>query len=185
MATRVRSDLLTVEEFLGIDFGPNLKAELDNGIIRMMAGGTAAHARVQSNLIRFLGVALRGSGCRPYGSDMAIKTHWMSLRYPDVAVFCGRDTPENDQARTFDDPKVVFEVLSESTSHHDMNVKLREYQALESTDAIVFVDPVDERARVISRDARIWNDAWIEGDATIDLPTLNLRMPLAEVFARD
>lgn len=38
--------LLTVE-FLQIDFGPELKAELDDGCIRMMAGGSRSHARVQ------------------------------------------------------------------------------------------------------------------------------------------
>jgi hypothetical protein len=59
--------LLTAEEFLQIDFGPDLKAELDDGVIRMIAGGTRAHARVQANLTITLGNALSGSSCRPYG----------------------------------------------------------------------------------------------------------------------
>lgn len=43
--------LLDAEEFLEIDFGAERKAELDQGVIRMMAGGTRAHARVQANLL--------------------------------------------------------------------------------------------------------------------------------------
>lgn len=45
MATSLVYPLLTAEDFLEIDFG-ELKAELDNGVIHMMAGGTARHARV-------------------------------------------------------------------------------------------------------------------------------------------
>ncbi len=40
MASVPNYPLLTAEEFLEIDFGER-KAELDNGVIRMMAGGTA------------------------------------------------------------------------------------------------------------------------------------------------
>lgn len=74
MATNPRSERLTAEWFFQIDFGPDLKAELDNGIIRMMTGGSYDHARIQMNLYRFLGNMLRGSGCRPFGLDMAVRT---------------------------------------------------------------------------------------------------------------
>ena len=97
MATDPHYRLLTAEEFLRIDFGPEMKAELDNGVIRMMTGGTRAHARVQANLMTALGVALRGSGCRPYGSDMAVRTRDRSVRYPDITVDCGSpdDRPDD------------------------------------------------------------------------------------------
>jgi hypothetical protein len=54
--------LLDAEEFFEIDFGAERKAELDQGVIRMLAGGTRAHARVQANLLAWLRQALRGSG---------------------------------------------------------------------------------------------------------------------------
>ena len=58
MATHPDYPLLTAKEFLEIDFGER-KAELDNGVIRMMAGGTARHAEVQANLLDGFG---RSSG---------------------------------------------------------------------------------------------------------------------------
>ncbi len=86
-------------EFIEMDFGPDRKAELDCGTIRMMAGGTAGLARIQANLMRHLGTVLRGSGCRPYGSDMAINTNFASVRYPDVSVLCGTSNdPEKDKS---------------------------------------------------------------------------------------
>jgi plasmid replication initiation protein len=59
--------LLTAEQFLAIDFGEGIRAELDNGVVRMMSGGTARHARVQLNIQSWLRQALRASGCRPFG----------------------------------------------------------------------------------------------------------------------
>ena len=105
MATNARR-LLTVEEFLEIEFTGNEGhcLELDNGAIRLMAGGSAAHARVQTNILGNLFARLKGSGCSPYGSDMGVRTHDLSLRYPDVSVFCGRESPENDKLKHKFDP---------------------------------------------------------------------------------
>ncbi len=83
---------VTVREFLAMDLG-DAKAELVDGMIFMMAGGSARHAVIPANLIIALGNRLRGSGCRPYGSDLAMRTGEASIRFLDVSVYC------NDQAR--------------------------------------------------------------------------------------
>ena len=79
MATLAKH-LVTAEEFLGIEFDSEARFELDN-VIRMMAGGLAVHARLQSNVLAALFAKLRGTGCRPFGSDFAVKTHGLSIRY--------------------------------------------------------------------------------------------------------
>lgn len=185
MATVPRSELLTVEEFLDIDFGDR-KAELDNGHIRMMAGGSETHARVQGNIFAWLRVAMRGSGCRPYGSDMGVRTRDTSLRYPDVSVFCGHDRGPDDRALQFDDPKVLIEVLSPSTSAYDLSVKLGEYRQVDSVDTILFVDTEHERVRAVQRTGpEAWTDTFFETGTDIPLPSLGLTLPAAEIFARD
>ncbi len=185
MATQVHYPLLTAEEFLEIDFGEH-KAELDNGVIRMMAGGTARHAAVQTNLILALGTRLRGTGCRPYGSDMATRTKDASVRYPDVTVFCGRDGSTDDEAKAFDDPRVIFEVLSAGTARTDLSVKLPEYKALRSVDTVVFVDIATERLHVFQRTATNgWNEQQFDDPVDLPLPALNVTLPHDEIFARD
>ncbi len=185
MASHARTELITVEDFLDINFGDR-KAELDNGVIRMMAGGTFAHARVQGNIFRHLAAALRGSGCRPFGSDAGVLTNDVALRYPDVSVFCGRDGAEHDRERTANDPRAIFEVLSESTSAYDLTVKLAEYRAIPTVDAIVFVDPEGEKIRALNRTGpNAWTDAWLDAGEAIALPTLGTSLPWHEVFARD
>ncbi|HEX8384190.1 MAG TPA: Uma2 family endonuclease [Sphingomonas sp.] len=186
MAAQPDLTLLTAEQFLGIEWGSDIKAELDNGVIRMMAGGTRAHARVQMNLYRFLGGALRGSGCRPFGSDMAVRTHDLSVRYPDMSVDCHGDAASEDEEKTLRDPRVVIEILSPTTRRQDEGVKLNEYRALGGIDTIVFIDPVAERLRVLQRTGPdAWSDRTHPAPADLHLPALGLVVPHAEIFARD
>lgn len=186
MATNASTRLLTVEEFLEIDFGRDKKAELDNGYIRMMGGGTGVHARIQRNLIGLLFLRLRASGCSPYGSDTGLKTKDMSLRYPDVTVYCGRDTLGNDKLKWFDDPKAIFEVLSDSTSRHDQNEKLDEYKRIPSLNWIIFVDPAAEKIRLLRREGeQNWHDEWLVAGTDLMMPSLGVTLPWAEIFARD
>lgn len=179
--------LLTVEEFLQIDFGPDLKAELDNGVVRMMAGGTRAHDRVAMNLIIELGLQLRGSSCRPSGSDMGIRAHDMSLRYPDVSVTCGRDGEEDDDVRDVENPSVVVEVLSPSTAEQDHRIKLPEYKRIESIETIAYIDPDREHMTVwqrTGRDPDSWSEVVHTRHADLELPGLDLVVPAVEIFRR-
>ncbi|GGA41190.1 Uma2 family endonuclease [Sphingomonas psychrolutea] len=185
MATQIVYPLLTAEEFLEIDFGDR-KAELDNGVIRMMAGGTARHARVQGNIYVALANRLRGSGCTPYNSDMAARTRDRSVRYPDVSVYCGRDEAKDDEKKAFDDPRAVFEVLSAGTARTDLGVKLDEYKALQTVDTIVFVDIATEGLRIVQRTGpKGWTDTTYDMPIDVILPSLNLSIPHTEIFARD
>ncbi|GGB20278.1 hypothetical protein GCM10011380_07320 [Sphingomonas metalli] len=175
--------LLTADEFLQIDFGPDLKAELDNGYIRMMAGGSRDHARVQANIIIALGPRLRGSGCRPYGSDMAVRPHGLSVRYPDVTIECGSAGGSGADTELAA-PRVIFEVLSPSTRELDLRVKKDEYRAIASVDTIVFVDPEAETVATSQRRGGTWVDTLFAA-ADVELPALSLTIPHAEIFARD
>ena len=184
MATHLVYPLLTAEAFLQIDFGDQ-NAELDNGVIRMMAEGTARHARVQGNIFLALALRLRGSGCTPYNSDMAVRTRPDSIRYPDVSVFCGHDGESDDDAIAFDDPRAVFEVLSDGTARTDLRVKLDEYRALPSVNTIVFVDIANERVRVVQRTGPGgWVDNSYDDPTEVAIPTLGITIPHDEIFAR-
>lgn len=186
MATQIAYPLLTAEEFLAMDFGPDHKAELDNGVIRMMAGGTRRHARVASNIMIALASRLRGSGCAAYSSDMAARTHDRSVRYPDVSVYCGKEGAEFDDDLADAEPRIVFEVLSAGTARTDLRTKLDEYRAMGSIDTIVFVDIAVERLRVVQRTGpSSWSDDSHHEPHDLHLPSLGLTIPHAEIFARD
>jgi Uma2 family endonuclease len=117
---------------------------------------------------------------------MATRTHDLSIRYPDVSVFCRGDVPEDDERKAFDDPRVIFEVLSAGTARTDLKVKLEEYKALPSVDTIVFVDIATERVRVVQRTGPGgWHEQTHDAPFDIPLPALDLVIPHDEIFARD
>lgn len=169
-----------------MDFG-GAKAELEDGLIFMMAGGTQAHARVSGNIFAYLRSSLRGSGCMPFNSDFAARTGERTLRFPDVAVYCDRPAlPEKDGSQLLGDPRIVFEILSPSTSSHDQKVKLAEYVALPGLQELVFVDPLTERVRHIRRTGpEGWADDRLPPGADLILASIDTTLPHAEIFARD
>ncbi|MES2444367.1 MAG: Uma2 family endonuclease [Pseudomonadota bacterium] len=178
---------ITADEFLEMDFGTDKKFELDNGVIYMMTGGTEAHAWVQLNVLTWLRNKLRGTGCRPYGSDMALRISGIDIRYPDIAIYC--DQPPRDELSQFkllDNPTAIIEVLSPSTTTFDQGTKLDEYQALPSVKTIAFIDPVNELCRTMERlSERGWQDQMFSGERGIPVPTLGFVIPHDEIFARD
>lgn len=175
-----------VEEFLEMDFGDG-KAELEDGVIYMMAGGSEQHARISGNIFAFLRLSLRGSDCRPYNSDFALQTADFTARMPDVSVYCGNPAaPENAKRKLLGDPVVVFEVLSPSTAAKDQKVKLEEYKALTGTSEVVLVDPDHERIRRVHRTPDgVWHDGWLPESTDLHIPSLDITIPHAEIFARD
>ncbi|MEG3168666.1 MULTISPECIES: Uma2 family endonuclease [Sphingomonas] len=175
-----------VDEFLDMDFG-GAKAELEDGLIYIMAGGNEVHARIAANLLAYFHPKLRGTGCRPYGSNFATRTGERSIRFPDLSIYCNNPSaPGNDRKKLLGDPQVVFEVLSPSTSSYDQKVKLEEYRQLDGTREIVLVDPTDERIRLVRRTpSGGWTDDWLPDRADVLLPSLDLTIPHAEIFARD
>ena len=182
MATLAKH-LMTAEEFLGIEFDGEARFELDNGVVRMMAGGLAVHARVQSSVMIALGMKLRGTGCTPYGPDMAVTTHKLSVRYPDITIYCDKGSPEDDQLKAFDDPKLIVEVLSESTRREDIKVKLPEYRQIASLNAILYIDPEDKTVHLETRDpTRGWAVTTPEVGEGITLPLHGIVLEWADIF---
>lgn len=177
---------VSVEEFLEMDFG-GAKAELDDGIIFMMTGGNVIHARIAANILSYLRIALRGSDCTAFGSDLAARTGDRSIRFPDVSVHCGNPSaPENDTKQLLGDPQVVIEVLSPSTSMLDQTKKLEEYRGLDGVREILLVDPRQERVRLVRRaGVEAWSDAWLSPGTDVELLSLGITLPHAEIFARD
>ncbi len=177
---------VSVEEFLEMDFR-GAKAELDDGLIYMMTGSSEMHARVAGNISAFLRQKLRGSGCRPYGSDFATRTADRTIRFPDVTVYCNDPSaPGNERKQLLGDPQVVVEILSPSTSSYDQKIKLQEYRELAGVQEIVLVDPQTERVRLVRRTGVAgWIDDWLDAGADLILASLDLTIPHGEIFARD
>lgn len=175
---------ITVDEFLAIDFGNDRKYQLVDGVIHMMTGGTEPHAWIAGNIHSWLKTNLKGSKCRPYGSDMGVRITDSDLRYPDVSVFCSPRPADFREIRSLPDPKVVIEVLSSSTAQKDQGNKAFEYKTLSSLQVIGFIDPVAQLVKTVMRTDGGWLESFFAAQ-DLDLGPLGLVMPYDDIFALD
>jgi Uma2 family endonuclease len=173
----------TFEDFLDWERRQETKHELVDGVPMAMAGASEGHNIIQGNLFASALIKLRGSRCRPFPSDMAVKTGFQKGRYPDVTVDCGPRNPENQSAPN---PTVVFEVLSPETQKEDRTIKLAEYNAVPSIAHYVLVEQSEALVHVYSRGASgdfIIRPQEIRGlDGAIELPAIGISMLMAEIY---
>ena len=117
---------------------------------------------------------------------MAVRISETEVRYPDASIYC--DAPPRDTLRTataLENPTVVIEVLTPSTARLDQGTKLDEYKSIASIPTITYVDPDSEMCRTVERVDDGWLDHLFSATRGVEIPTLGLTIPHAEIFARD
>lgn len=145
-----------------------------------MTGGTAAHDRITFSLQKVLDARLTGKPCQPWGPIMKIIVDGRS-RYPDAFVVC---QPVRPTATIAEDPVVVFEVVSEGTNGTDLIDKNREYRATPSIRRHVILPQTRAAAIVFACRGQEWLSEIVAGsDAVVQLPEIDIELPLAEVHA--
>ena len=155
-----------------------------------MSGATPAHARLEERLGGMLDRGLRGTGCRAYGPSMhlAIKAT-RSFVHPDKSIVCGPlefDAPgAGDRGVT--NPRVVVEILSESTGDYDRGEKFRKYDLVPSIEEYVLIDQREPSVQSFLRQPDgAWNLVFFHGpDAVARIRCLPLDLPLAELYAEE
>jgi Uma2 family endonuclease len=111
-----------------------------DGEIFAMTGARDAHNQIAGNLYMALRVALRGTPCRAFISDMKLYVEAVdAVFYPDVLVTCdARDRgPEADLAKRH--PLLIVEVLSDSTAAYDRGRKFELYRRLQELQEVLFI----------------------------------------------
>ena len=169
---------MTLDEFLAWEERQDTRWEFDGFGPVAMAGGTNAHAIIQGNIIIALGTRLRGGPCRPYGSDFKVEVDG-SIRYPDAFVLCSR-LPGT--ATVTNQPVVVFEVLSTSTSRTDRILKAREYGNTESIRRYIILEQTSQAATVFTHMNGAWASVVVQGDVDLEMPEIGITVPLAELY---
>jgi Uma2 family endonuclease len=109
---------MTIEAFLAWQSGREQRYELIGGEPVAMAGGKLRHDRVTGNAFSEIRRRMRsgGSPCDAFTADIGIRTPAGNIRRPDVSVLC---PPFDEEATTSDSPRLIVEVLSESTERVD------------------------------------------------------------------
>lgn len=102
--------------------------------------------------------------------------------YPDLVVVCGEPEFADTRPETLLSPRIVVEVLSESTEDYDRGAKAAHYRHRASVDAVVFVD---SRRRYVELQTRNADGTWTLAERTageLPLVALEFAVPLDEIY---
>lgn len=178
----------TISEYLAMERDSRDKHEYRDGQVLMMAGGSADHSLIAANVLRLIGNALVGKPCHVYESNLRVRIARKVLyTYPDATVICGQrqHDPSDPSGQTIANPRLIVEVLSESTEGYDRGDKFRWYQEIESLQEYVLVSQNISRVETFLRqDGASWLLRFFEGhDAAARLESIDVELPLREVYA--
>lgn len=123
---------LSVEDYLQGELRSDIRHEYVGGRIYAMVGASDVHNLVAMNLASALHQHLAGGRCQVFMSDMKLRLMVVGetiFYYPDIMVCC----EAADRDRYFrEQPRVIVEVLSETTARIDRREKLSAYQCIPS-----------------------------------------------------
>ena len=178
---------LTQAAFLAWELRQEARHEYVDGYVeplfgdRSMLGNAGAigyHARLAAELKMLIGPCVRPS--RTYGSDMLIETR-RSSRYADLFVTC--DERDCDDAFAMHHPKLVVEVLSESTAKIDLGPKMREYQSIAELEEYVTIDSRKRWLKIARRTPMGWELGAPASSGGIELRSVGVTLDLDALYA--
>ena len=180
MNIAARSTRMTQEEFFRWIEAQEGRYEFDGFQPVAMVGGSNRHNQIAVNIIATLHGRLRGSGCRPFGSDAGVGTIDDKVRYPDVSVTCSK---YRGDAYLVPNPVVVFEVTSPSSARDDQIEKLREYYAVPSIQRYVIAEQSKIKLTVHTRqDGEQWATTILGKSDVLMLPELATELSVADIY---
>lgn len=122
---------LTPEQYLEIERKADYKSEYLSGEMFSMAGAGIRHNQLIVNVGAALHRQLRGGPCAVFLTDLRLFVPSTGLyTYPDVMVICGAPVHIGDQRDIVTNPRLIMEVLSDSTKNYDRGEKFRHYRSI-------------------------------------------------------
>ncbi len=176
---------MTVEEWRALERVSEVKHEYIDGYVYAMAGGSKAHSRIAVNILGLLDAAFGDGPCIAYNSDAATRVSESRYTYADVVVSCS-DRDQATRAMTeVQEPRLIVEVLSESTERKDRGRKADDYRACPSLQEYVLVGTEYQRVEVYRRTAEGWGLFRFYGPSeVIELTSVSARLPVAAIYRR-
>ena len=179
MATALKGELISVEDYLTDELARDIKHELVDGAIYAMAGTSANHERIVNNVMRRFGNHLDVSPCEPFSSDMKVKVG-LRFFYPDVLVDCSFDESKPYYTES---PTIIVEVLSKTTRRMDETIKLMSYINIPSLQEYVLIEQDFVDIEVVRRSEGWQPRHYFLGDQ-VNFESINLMLPVEEIYSR-
>jgi Uma2 family endonuclease len=186
----------TVDQYLTIERAVEERHYYLDGEIYAMAGESDAHGDITVNLVGSLFNQLRGTPCRVRTKDTKVRSGPIlsageSARglfsYPDVLVVCGEPEYHDALKDVLLNPKVIVEVLSESTEAFDRGEKFTRLQTWNPslTDYLLVSQDRAQVEHFTRQPDGTWSYRRSTGlDASVVIASIHCTLKLADVYER-
>ncbi|WP_035492415.1 Uma2 family endonuclease [Baaleninema simplex] len=186
--------IYSVEEYLDLETRANERHEYINGAVLPMAGGSPRHNRISPrhnrikvNLIIALGVALKDTPYQVFDSDQRL---WIpenrTFTYPDVVVVREPIITADNDTTAITNPRLIIEVLSDSTRNYDRSQKFVTYRSLPSFLEYLLIEQDGVQIEQhVKQDDRHWLLTIHEDlNAKIPLASIPVEIAIADLYHR-
>ena len=176
---------LTVAEYFALEEKAERRSEFHDGQMFLMAGASREHNIINRNLSFELQLRLRGGSCQVFYTDQRVKADQTGrYLYPDLLIVCGQVEYAPENRDTILNPRVVIEVLSESTEKYDRTIKFRYYKNMPSVVEYVLVA---QDSPLVERFCRLPDNVWTHADfvgldSALSLVAAPITLPLADIY---
>ncbi|GMV44506.1 MAG: hypothetical protein AMXMBFR64_62220 [Myxococcales bacterium] len=172
-------------EYLESERRSPVRHEYLRGAVFAMAGASAVHNLIASNVLRALGSAIEHRPCIALGSDQRIHVDATGLyTYPDVSVVCGPPQFHTADPLSITNPVLLVEVLSATTEDYDRGAKFAHYRAIPSLCEVLLVAQDEVR---FDHYRRLDTGQWLLTElrsGLVDLPCLGVSLELTAAYAK-
>ncbi|MEO0536730.1 MAG: Uma2 family endonuclease [Cyanobacteria bacterium P01_A01_bin.123] len=173
---------ISPEEYLTIEQQSQIRHEYRRGLVYAMAGGTDNHDRIAFNLLKAIDNHLGdNSNCRFYSSNVKVNYKKAFYYYPDAFVTCDDRDRSDRYVKRY--PKLIAEVLSDSTEAFDTSEKFDDYQQLNSLEEYVLISQVDQRVECRRRvDGETWQTVVYKRGDQVVLASIGLKIDITDLY---
>ncbi len=179
-----QTPFLSPEEFERFEEHSPIKHEYWDGSIVAMAGGTDNHSILCGNIAGAVRELLKGKSCRARNSEKMVRIESMNAEfYPDALIFCPPAQFAGKGDRKLLNPKVIFEVLSDSTEKKDRGEKFQVYRACQSITDYVLVSQDFVLVEHFRRVKEGWFIRFFDSlEDALQFPDLEISLLLNEIY---
>ena len=174
-------EYISADEYLARESGREIRHEYVNGVEYAMGGATRRHNLICGNVAGLARQSPRfRKPCQIYSESVKLRVESLNrYYYPDLIVSC---RPEKDDY-SVSKPGLIVEVVSPSTASTDKREKMEAYRSLPTLEAYVLVEQDYAKITVLRRGPMAWTEQILGLGDTLTLDTLELDIPVAEIYA--
>ncbi|MGB8700024.1 MAG: Uma2 family endonuclease [Thermosynechococcaceae cyanobacterium] len=175
----------TPAEYLALEDQAEFRSEYHDGEIIPMTGGSFTHNEIVTNLCS-LKASLRNKGYRLFSSDVRVWiAKYRKFTYPDVMVIQGEPDQYDNRTDTLTNPKLIIEVLSQSSQEYDRGNKFKYYRSIPDLQEYVLINQYElEIQHYAKADGGFWIYRTYESlEDVMTLSAIATTLPLADIYA--